>query len=127
MMEHFDVSQQDVSYHINQIYDDGEHTLHLAIRYVCNLLIFGYCIRERNCLPLYLIQKIMQIQRFLYIFLATVVTQIALAQGISRGTVVDKETHEPIVGATISDAKRSKPLTVTDTEGRFIIPNLNNS
>lgn len=34
MMEHFDVSQQDVSYHINQIYDDGEHTLHLAIRYV---------------------------------------------------------------------------------------------
>ena len=47
---------------------------------------------------------------------------MALAQGILRGTVVDKETHEPIVGATISDAKRSRPLTVTDTEGRFIIP-----
>ena len=91
-------------------------------RIMCNLLIFGYCIRERNCLPLYLIKIKMKIQRFLYIFLATVVTQITLAQGILRGTVVDKETHEPIIGATISDAKRSRPLTVTDTEGRFIIP-----
>lgn len=42
-----------------------------------------------------------------------------------RGLVLDKETHDPIIGATISDVTKRKPLTVTDTEGKFTIPRNN--
>jgi len=42
-----------------------------------------------------------------------------------RGFVLDKETHDPIIGATISDVTKRKPLTVTDTEGKFTIPRNN--
>jgi outer membrane receptor protein involved in Fe transport len=42
-----------------------------------------------------------------------------------RGVVVDKDTHEAIIGATITDEIKHKPLTVTDAEGRFAIPKNN--
>ena len=42
-----------------------------------------------------------------------------------RGIVLDKDTHDPIIGATISDVARRKPLTVTDGEGKFMIPKNN--
>ena len=48
--------------------------------------------------------------------------QLSHAQDIMRGLVLDRDTHEPIIGATISDVAKRKPLTVTDVEGRFAIP-----
>lgn len=71
---------------------------------------------------MYLIKKQMQIQRTFFIFLVAVHLQVAYAQGVSRGVVLDKDTQEPIIGATIHDAKKGKPLTVSDAEGRFTIP-----
>ena len=64
----------------------------------------------------------MQIQRTFFIFLVAVHLQVADAQGVLRGVVLDKDTQEPIIGATIHDAKKGKPLTVSDAEGRFTIP-----
>ncbi|WP_028904446.1 carboxypeptidase-like regulatory domain-containing protein [Prevotella sp. P6B4] len=54
--------------------------------------------------------------------IAVVILQVAKAQGFLKGIVIDKDTHEAIVGATISDETKHKPLTVTDAEGRFVIP-----
>lgn len=65
----------------------------------------------------------MQIQRLFLLFWAAFLLQVAHAQGVLRAVVLDKDTQEPIVGATIHDAKKGKPLTITDTEGRFTIPN----
>lgn len=61
-------------------------------------------------------------QRFLLMIIAVVILQVAKAQGFLKGIVIDKDTHEAIVGATISDETKHKPLTVTDAEGRFVIP-----
>ena len=54
--------------------------------------------------------------------IAVVILQSINAQGVLRGLVTDKDTHEPIIGATISDAVQRKPLTVTNADGCFIIP-----
>lgn len=65
----------------------------------------------------------MQVQRFLLALLCFLLSQAADAQGVLRGVVVDEETGEPIVGATVTDANGGKLLTVTDADGRFQIPN----
>ena len=61
-------------------------------------------------------------QRFFYTVIAMMILQIVNAQEVIRGTITDKDTHEPIIGATVSDATKRRPLTVTDAEGRFVIP-----
>ena len=48
---------------------------------------------------------------------------VADAQRVLRGLVTDGETHEPIIGATIADGRKGKPLAVTGADGRFQIPN----
>lgn len=64
-------------------------------------------------------------QRFVLIIIAVVILQSVNAQGVMRGVVVDKDTHEAIIGATITDEIKHKPLTVTDAEGCFAIPKNN--
>lgn len=61
-------------------------------------------------------------QRFIITIIAVVILQSINAQGVMRGVVIDKDTHEAIIGATITDDIKHKPLTVTDAEGRFSIP-----
>ena len=61
-------------------------------------------------------------QRFFLLIIAVVILQSTHAQGVFKGLVTDKDTHEPIIGATITDAIRRKPLTVTNADGKFIIP-----
>ena len=53
------------------------------------------------------------------------IAQFINAQDVMRGFVIDKDTHDPIIGATISDVTKRKPLTVTDGEGKFMIPKNN--
>ena len=67
----------------------------------------------------------MQKQRLLLTIIVVMMLQSICAQGVIRGIVVDKETNEPIIGATISDAGKRNPLTITDAEGRFSIPKNN--
>ena len=57
------------------------------------------------------------------IVIAMMTLQIAYSQGVMRGVVLDRDTREPIIGATVTDVTRRKPVTVTDAEGRFAIPN----
>lgn len=64
-------------------------------------------------------------QRFILSIIAVVILQYVNAQGVMRGVVIDKDTHEAIIGATITDDIKHKPLTVTDAEGRFTIPKNN--
>lgn len=52
-----------------------------------------------------------------------IVAQVAAAQSLLQGTVVDKETGEPIIGATIADGDTGRPLTITDADGHFKLPN----
>lgn len=61
-------------------------------------------------------------QRFIYTVIVMMITQVVVAQNVIRGYVSDKDTKEPIIGATISDVTKRRPLTVTDAEGRFVIP-----
>ena len=65
----------------------------------------------------------MHIYRIIYTILAVFTLQAAHAQGVLRATVLDKDTREPIIGATIHDAVKGKPIAVTDAEGCFTIPN----
>ena len=65
----------------------------------------------------------MHIYRIIYTILAVFTLQAAYAQGVLRATVLDKDTREPIIGATIHDAVKGKPIAVTDAEGCFTIPN----
>lgn len=64
-------------------------------------------------------------QRFIYIVIVMMITQVVVAQNVIYGLVSDKDTKEPIIGATISDVTKRRPLTVTDAEGRFVIPKNN--
>ena len=64
----------------------------------------------------------MQIIRFLCVIILLVSAQLVYAQGVIRGFVVDADTREPVIGATVADAVRKKPFTVTDSEVRFLIP-----
>jgi len=47
-------------------------------------------------------------QRFFLLIIAVVILQSTHAQGVFKGLVTDKDTHEPIIGATITDAIRRK-------------------
>ena len=40
------------------------------------------------------------------------------AQSVLNGLILDSETLEPIIGATISDATKNKPLAISDAEGQ---------
>lgn len=64
----------------------------------------------------------MQLQRFFVIVLAVLFCQMAHAQEVLRGLVIDRETQEPIIGATISEARKGKAITVTNADGYFVIP-----
>ena len=63
--------------------------------------------------------------RTIIVAVFAVVTQMVDAQAVSEGFVLDGETLEAIVGATISDASTKKMLAVTDAEGRFLLPKNN--
>lgn len=65
----------------------------------------------------------MKIKRLFIISFVLLVVQVADAQKILEGLVLDGETLEPIVGATVSDGSKGKPLSVTNADGRFQIPN----
>ena len=67
----------------------------------------------------------MQIQRLLCTTIVLTFVQLVNAQTVIRGTVIDTDTREPVIGATVADAIRRKPLTVTDSEGHFAIPKYN--
>ena len=67
----------------------------------------------------------MQYFRYIILTLLSLVIQIADAQAVIHGTVLDAETLEPVIGATITDAKQGKALTVTQADGTFSIPKNN--
>ncbi|MBR5170248.1 MAG: TonB-dependent receptor plug domain-containing protein [Muribaculaceae bacterium] len=67
----------------------------------------------------------MQPIRYYILALVALVFQIADAQGLIHGTVLDAETLEPIIGATITDIKQGKAITVTQADGTFSIPKNN--
>ena len=67
----------------------------------------------------------MQLIRYIILILLVLAAQVADAQALIRGTVFDAETLEPIIGATITDAKQGKALTVTQADGTFAIPKNN--
>lgn len=64
-------------------------------------------------------------QRIITFLLALLIAQIAASQDVLNGIVLDKETQEPIVGATVSDGRKGKPLAVTAADGRFRLPKNN--
>ncbi len=67
----------------------------------------------------------MQLIKTIILVLAALTIQIADAQVLVNGIVLDAETLEPVIGATVLDAKRGKALTVTQTDGTFSIPKNN--
>ena len=67
----------------------------------------------------------MQLIRYIILSLLVLVAQLADAQALIRGTVLDAETLEPVIGATITDVKLGKALTVTQADGTFAIPKNN--
>ena len=67
----------------------------------------------------------MQIFRIIILSLLTISVQLADAQSFITGVVLDADTREPVIGATITDAKSSKVLTVTQADGSFNIPKNN--
>ena len=67
----------------------------------------------------------MQLIRHIILALLILATQVADAQALIRGSVLDAETKEPVIGATIADAKNGKALTVTQADGTFAIPKNN--
>ena len=67
----------------------------------------------------------MQRRPYYTLYLLLFFTQFADAQTFLSGLVTDRETHEPIIGATIADATSGKPLTVTDADGHFTLPKNN--
>ena len=64
----------------------------------------------------------MHIKRLIIILGIALIPQIADSQSITKGLVLDAETNEPVIGATISNAANGKALTVTNADGRFQIP-----
>ena len=64
----------------------------------------------------------MQITRYIILVLLAIGAQLADAQAIIKGTVLDGETLEPVIGATVADARQGKVLTVTQIDGTFAIP-----
>ena len=47
-------------------------------------------------------------QRIIITIIAVVILQSVNAQGVMRGVVIDKDTHEAIIGATITDESKHK-------------------
>ena len=64
----------------------------------------------------------MQIIRFIIFLLALSLIQTSDAQAIIKGIILDKETNEPVIGATVSRVQDGKPITVTNADGQFLIP-----
>ena len=64
----------------------------------------------------------MQLIRYIILVLSVLFLQNADAQSLISGIVLDAETLEPVIGATIADARRGKVLTVTQADGTFGIP-----
>ena len=67
----------------------------------------------------------MQILKYILFTTLAFAAQLADAQSILRGIVLDAETQEPIVGATVATAHNGKVLTVTQNDGSFTIPKNN--
>ena len=67
----------------------------------------------------------MHLLKFIIPVLFTLVAQLVEAQSPITGTVLDEETLEPVVGATITDANLGKVLTVTQADGTFTVPKNN--
>ena len=67
----------------------------------------------------------MQIKRLIIILGIIFTSQAADSQSFTKGLVLDAETNEPIIGATISNATNGKVLTVTNVDGLFRIPKNN--
>ena len=64
----------------------------------------------------------MNINRLIIFFAITFCFQLADCQTIAKGLVLDADTKEPIIGATVSDARKDKAITVTNADGQFVIP-----
>ena len=64
----------------------------------------------------------MQLIRYIILVLSVLFLQNADAQSLIGGIVLDAETLEPVIGATVADARRGKVLTVTQADGTFGIP-----
>lgn len=64
----------------------------------------------------------MNINRLIIFFAITFCFQLADCQTIAKGLVLDADTKEPIIGATVSDARKDKAITVTNADGQFAIP-----
>ena len=69
----------------------------------------------------------MHIKRLITVLAIILISQIADSQTIIKGLVLDSDTKEPIIGATVSNATNGRPITVTNADGRFVIPNYNDS
>ena len=73
--------------------------------------------------------KILIMRKIILLIVLSVIASCAFAQGSVkiRGTVVDKETHEPLIGVTIVLQSSASVGTVTNVDGVFEmnIPNLN--
>ena len=67
----------------------------------------------------------MQLIRSIILTLSLLTAQIADAQLVIHGTVLDAETLEPVIGATITDVRQGKAITVTQADGTFSIPKNN--
>lgn len=64
----------------------------------------------------------MHIIRLILFFRIILIAYTADAQTVIKGYVLDEETNEPIVGATVSYEQKSRLLTVTNADGQFQIP-----
>ena len=64
----------------------------------------------------------MQLIVSIILALLALTAQHADAQALVSGTVLDAETMDPVIGATVADAIHSKVLTVTQADGTFTIP-----
>ena len=69
----------------------------------------------------------MKMVRNILVVVLVVWAQMAHAQAVLEGFVVDGETREPLAGTSVSDASTGKILAFTDAEGRFAIPKNNYS
>jgi len=64
----------------------------------------------------------MNINRLIILFAITFSFQLADCQTIIKGLVLDADTKEPIIGATVSDVRKDKAITVTNADGQFAVP-----
>ena len=60
--------------------------------------------------------------RLIVFFALLLMSQTADSQVTAMGFVLDAETLEPVIGASISDERSGKVITVTNSEGQFQIP-----